>query len=194
MKTRKGTRRHQQPRRFRAARASAGVGSTEKAIARAFNLPVGAVRLVAPEGEFMDSDESIENVRKGWHDAQEKYLWPPQAVLNFYKRGELRRTSRSRRFDLSDDIMHFNEKSHLAFTLGVRTSSPDWTKWTVANIEKIEWLIRYQLNVEAWNVTAKRKTAPGSKCSNEFRWALSIRPAASRRLPPNTSLADWFAG
>ena len=102
--------------------------------------------------------------------SNEQYMWPPKPLLSFYTgRGKLLFQSKDRRLDLSDSLMlHWRPVSRTV-TFGLRSESTRWRTWNEDAIAKMEWLIRYDLNFDAYTVTIKRLTKPGLLASNELR-------------------------
>jgi hypothetical protein len=91
-------------------------------------------------------------------------------------RGKLLFDSTDRDLDLSDALMlHWPAVSRTVY-LGLNTTSKRWSTWTDEAVKKIEWLIRYDLNFDAYTVSIKRLRDLGDSCANEFVWKLNIRP------------------
>ena len=107
----------------------------------------------------------------------EEFKWPTKCYINFRNgRGKLLFGSTDRDLDLSDTLMlHWNSISRTVY-LGLSTSNNKWKTWNNENIDKIEWLIRYDLNFDAYNITIKRISRSGLPCTDEFVWKLLIRP------------------
>lgn len=107
----------------------------------------------------------------------EKYKWPPKCHINFKNgRGRLLLESTDRDLDLSDSLMLNWDYISRTVYLGLSTSNKKWKIWDQANIEKIEKLIRDDLNFDAYSVTIKRISKTGLLCTDEFIWKLLIRP------------------
>jgi hypothetical protein len=67
MATKKKTsKRKQNPKRYRKAKATAAVPSIERRIERDFGLPKGSVKLVYPSGRKARRDATMESLRKHW--------------------------------------------------------------------------------------------------------------------------------
>lgn len=109
--------------------------------------------------------------------SNEKYMWPPKSSLTFYTgRGKLLLQSKDRRLDLSDSLMLHWQRISRTVTLGLRSESAKWRTWTEEAVSKMEQLIRYDLNLDAYTVTIKRLSKTGIPASKEFKWKLVIRP------------------
>jgi hypothetical protein len=108
---------------------------------------------------------------------QQKYAWPSRSKLNFYdgwKRLLLSTTDRM--FDLSDGLMlNWNKQSRIIY-LGISTKNQKIKFWDEENIEKIENLIRYDLNFDWYSVSIDRLSEGGRiPGSEEYLWKLRIR-------------------
>lgn len=60
--------RNSYPRRYRAARRNAKIGSIKKVIEEVFGLPSGSVSLCGPDGKKIRADATIGTLRKRWDD------------------------------------------------------------------------------------------------------------------------------
>ena len=58
--------RKQIPSRFRQARSDASIASVQAEIAKKYNLPRDAVRLISPTGRKMRADATVGRLRKRW--------------------------------------------------------------------------------------------------------------------------------
>lgn len=104
-------------------------------------------------------------------------MWPPKCRLIFKDgRDRVWLKSTNRKLDLSDTLMHDWNSSTRTVYLSLSTESRIWKTWSKDNVEKIESLIRYDLNFDAYNVSIKRLSKFNYKCRKEFTWKLSIRP------------------
>lgn len=107
----------------------------------------------------------------------EEYKWPPKCHLNFRDgRGRLYFDSTDRDLDLFDNLMLYSETISRTVYFGLSASSSKYTVWNESTVEKIEWLIRYDLNFDGQSVSIKRISKLGASCSDEFIWKLFIRP------------------
>jgi len=111
---------------------------------------------------------------------QEPFAWPPWCHLRFYSkdnRGRLRLEleSKSRLFDLADNVTPSPPQKTWTIYLGLTARSSRWRTWSIANVEKVEWRIRYDLHFDAHSVSIRRLTPiKDQPCSEEFLWKLVI--------------------
>jgi|SRR5208283_434313 len=112
---------------------------------------------------------------------EEQYAWPPKSRLNFYSRDTcgclfFELTSSYRLFDLSDNITPEGPQKSRTVYFGISTKSALWSTWDDSNLQKIEWLIRYDLQFDGYRVAIKRVTTRMDlPCTEEFLWKLIIR-------------------
>jgi len=107
----------------------------------------------------------------------EEYKWPPKCHLIFRDgRGKLYFDTTDREFDLFDDLVQGSETITTTRYLGLSTSSNKYKTWNESTVEKIEWLIRYQLNFDGQSAILKRLSELGGPCTNEFVWKLVSYP------------------
>lgn len=111
--------------------------------------------------------------------SREQLRWPPKCRIALYTgRGQLLLESRDSGLDLADSVVLGWKIGNVSrtLTLGLRTDSRRWNRWTEKAIAAIESRIRYDLNFDAYGVTIKRLSRRGAPASREFRWKLIIRP------------------
>ena len=109
----------------------------------------------------------------------EDYSWPPLIRLNFYRSPpELIFSSEDRTLDLADNLMRWVDNAEIYF--GLVTFSHLWEDWTEENVQKVEELIKCDLEIDGYNVAIQRITnASGQEgihrpCHSEFLWKLNI--------------------
>lgn len=106
------------------------------------------------------------------------FLWPERASLTFSNaRGKVYFTSADRKLDLADSLMQ--TRNYRTVYLAISTSSPKWQAWSGERVELIEDRIHYHLEFDGYRVAVFRLDIPSEqyRCTREFRWKLSIRPA-----------------
>lgn len=109
---------------------------------------------------------------------QEAFAWPPRCTIKLYEadKGSMvyppLTSSTDRLFDMSDDIEPHDMPLSVYFELS--TKSTKWHKWDEDNLSQIESQIRYDLELENYDVVIERRGAINSPCSQEFLWRLDI--------------------
>ena len=112
--------------------------------------------------------------------AQEQYAWPPRCHLRFYRKDGsggyvLWLESRSRLFDLADNVTPDHPYRTRTVYFGVTARGNKWRMWNVSNVEKVEWRIRYDLRFDGHPVSIRRLTPVDDRpCSKEFLWRLVV--------------------
>lgn len=107
----------------------------------------------------------------------EEFKWPPTSRISLKNgKGKELFASCDRDLDLSDTLMLRWKFVSRTVYFGLRTFSKKWKSWDEENIKKVEWLIRYDLNFDAYSVSVKRLGDVNVPCENEFLWKLVIRP------------------
>jgi hypothetical protein len=83
--------------------------------------------------------------------------------------------SRSRLFDLADNLMMAWDHQQRTVTLGMVTSSKRWVRWDEDRLSRIEGLIADDLTHDGYRVSISRLSGRGLPCTEEARWKLVIR-------------------
>ncbi len=112
------------------------------------------------------------------------YMWPPRCKLSFYNGwGTLLRSSTARDLDLADSLMLFWPHASRRVILGMssQSSAAHWKVWTEQILDRMEYLIRYDICFDGYRVGLTRLTNVGIPCAEEFRWQLHIQVALTRR-------------
>ncbi|PCI41447.1 MAG: hypothetical protein COB46_03515 [Rhodospirillaceae bacterium] len=110
------------------------------------------------------------------YNAGKEFLFPPWVTLSFYDgRKRLLFSTNKRDFDLSDNLMLDHPYNSRRIFLGIKTNSKSWNIWNEECVQKLEELIRYDLEFDGYRVQIKRMSKLGGKCVLEFLWRLQIR-------------------
>lgn len=104
-----------------------------------------------------------------------EFKWPPKCQIAF---GNRKNTpffdSTDRELDLADTLMSFYEGTSRKVYMSLQSRSKKWISWNETNLEKVESLIRYDLEHDGYSVRIKRLGDVGSPCAQAFVWKLSI--------------------
>lgn len=105
------------------------------------------------------------------------FRWPPRPIFVFYDgRGRVRLRSTDPNLDLADSLMLNWAARSRTVIMGIQSYGSSWPTWTEERLQHVEWLIRDDLNSDAYIVSIKRATARrGQPCTHEFHWVLRIR-------------------
>lgn len=106
---------------------------------------------------------------------REQFKWPPRSRLAFYRRTKLLFAETDRELDLSDTLMGIWPYYSRTVYMGISSRSTRWKSWTEEKLQKIEDLIRYDLDFDGYRVTITRLTEARRPCTKEFLWKLRIR-------------------
>ena len=170
----------------RRVRGDARVGTMIQRIENEYGLPEGSVVLQYPDKRRVRADARIDTLRRQWEkigDTQRREMedcsWPPLSRLNFYRNPpELIFSSEDRTLDLADNLMRWVDNAEIYF--GLITFSHLWENWTEENVQKVEELIKYDLEFDGYNVVIQRITNASDQegihrpCRSEFLWKLNI--------------------
>lgn len=104
----------------------------------------------------------------------EHFKWPPKCEIGIYTgdKGKPLLRSTDRTLDLCDALMLNHERRRVIF--GLSTRSSQWLDWNETRLDKIERLIRYDLEFDGYSVKITRLFDYIESCEYEFRWRLSI--------------------
>ena len=120
----------------------------------------------------------------------EYFAWPPFSRLNFYRNSPIKIkstksqqlifSSEDRMLDLADNLMRNVDSAEIYF--GLVTFSHLWEDWTEKNVQRIEELIKYDLEFDGYNVAIQRitnvsRSRGDTPCHSEFVWKLNISGA-----------------
>jgi hypothetical protein len=103
--------------------------------------------------------------------------WPPQVKLYIYDEEMfLIEESRSRKYDLNDNLFQTWHRRNRIVYLGIETLSKNWPVWDEGSLKWIEDRITWDLEFDGNEVNISRRTQTvGIPCTEEFIWKLNIQ-------------------